>query len=85
VAQKKAGATAAAEQSLGHLYPVQLDPEEDGGYVVPSLMSDMGQRKATPSRIRNSGIFEKRDRRPCGFPFLSELGKISTIPIAIND
>jgi antitoxin HicB len=40
VAQKKAGATAAAERSLGHLYPVQLDAEEDGGYVV--TLPDVG-------------------------------------------
>lgn len=32
--QQKAGAAVVAEQSLGHAYPVQLDPEEDGGYVV---------------------------------------------------
>ena len=32
--QQKAGVNAVAEQSLGHGYPVQLDPEEDGGYVV---------------------------------------------------
>jgi antitoxin HicB len=32
--QQKAGPTAVAEQSLGYAYPVQLDPEEDGGYVV---------------------------------------------------
>jgi antitoxin HicB len=31
VEQKKAGATALAEQCLGHVYPVQLDREEDGG------------------------------------------------------
>jgi antitoxin HicB len=40
VAQKKAGATASAEQSLGHVYAVQLDPEEDGGYVV--TLPDIG-------------------------------------------
>ena len=34
VAQSKTGATALTEQFLGHAYPVQLDPEEDGGYVV---------------------------------------------------
>jgi antitoxin HicB len=34
VGQKKAGATSLAEQCLGHVYPVQLDLEEDGGYVV---------------------------------------------------
>jgi antitoxin HicB len=40
VAQQKAGETALAEQSLGHIYPVQLDPEEDGGYVV--TLPDIG-------------------------------------------
>jgi antitoxin HicB len=40
VARKKAGATAPTEQSLGHVYPVQLDPEEDGGYVV--TLPDIG-------------------------------------------
>ncbi len=36
--QKKAAAL--AEQFLGHTYPVQLDPEEDGGYVV--TLPDIG-------------------------------------------
>jgi antitoxin HicB len=40
VAQKKTGATAVAEQFLAHVYPVQLDPEEDGGYVV--TLPDIG-------------------------------------------
>jgi antitoxin HicB len=40
VEQKKAGATALAEPFLGHVYPVQLDPEEDGGYVV--TLPDIG-------------------------------------------
>ena len=41
MAQKKAGATAVAEPSLGQgVYPVQLDPEEDGGYVV--TLPDIG-------------------------------------------
>jgi antitoxin HicB len=40
MAQKKARATALAEQVLGHIYPVQLDPEEDGGYVV--TLPDIG-------------------------------------------
>jgi len=40
VARKKAGKTALAEQFLGHVYPVQLDPEEDGGYVV--TLPDIG-------------------------------------------
>jgi antitoxin HicB len=40
VAQQKAGETALAEQFLGHVYPVQLDPEEDGGYVV--TLPDIG-------------------------------------------
>ena len=41
MAQKKAGATALVEPSLGHhVYPVQLDPEEDGGYVV--TLPDIG-------------------------------------------
>ncbi len=40
MAQKKAGATAQADQILGHVYPVQLDPEEDGGYVV--TLPDIG-------------------------------------------
>ena len=38
--QQKAGMNAVAEQSLGHAYPVQLDPEEDGGYVV--TLPDIG-------------------------------------------
>jgi antitoxin HicB len=40
VAQKKAEATALAEQFLGHAYPVELDPEQDGGYVV--TLPDIG-------------------------------------------
>jgi antitoxin HicB len=40
VAQMKAGATALSEQFLGHVYPVQLDREEDGGYVV--TLPDIG-------------------------------------------
>lgn len=40
MAQKKAGATALAKQFLGHVYPVQLDREEDGGYVV--TLPDIG-------------------------------------------
>lgn len=36
--QKKAAAL--AEQFPGHVYPVQLDPEEDGGYVV--TLPDIG-------------------------------------------
>jgi antitoxin HicB len=40
MAQKKAGATALAEQFLCHVYPVQLDPEDDGGYVV--TLPDIG-------------------------------------------
>lgn len=39
--RKKTGATAPDEPSLGRgLYPVQLDPEEDGGYVV--TLPDIG-------------------------------------------
>jgi antitoxin HicB len=39
--RKKARATAADEPSLGRgLYPVQFDPEEDGGYVV--TLPDIG-------------------------------------------
>jgi antitoxin HicB len=39
--RKKTGATAPNEPSLGRaLYPVQLDPEEDGGYVV--TLPDIG-------------------------------------------
>jgi antitoxin HicB len=40
VAQKKTRATAVAGQLLAHVYPVQLDPEEDGGYVV--TLPDIG-------------------------------------------
>jgi antitoxin HicB len=40
MAQTKAGATALAEQFLANVYPVQLDPEEDGGYVV--TLPDIG-------------------------------------------
>jgi antitoxin HicB len=40
VPQRKSGARAPTEYSLGHLYPVQLDPEEDGGYVV--TLPDIG-------------------------------------------
>jgi len=40
VAQHKVGGTALAEKFLGHVYPVQLDPEEDGGYVV--TLPDIG-------------------------------------------
>jgi antitoxin HicB len=40
VPRKKARETALAEQFLGHVYPVQLDPEEDGGYVV--TLPDIG-------------------------------------------
>lgn len=40
MAQKKAGATALTEQFPGLVYPVQLDPEEDGGYVV--TLPDIG-------------------------------------------
>jgi antitoxin HicB len=40
MAQKEAKATALAEQFLAHAYPVQLDPEEDGGYVV--TLPDIG-------------------------------------------
>ena len=40
MAQKKTGGTALAEQFLGYVYPVQLDPEEDGGYVV--TLPDIG-------------------------------------------
>jgi antitoxin HicB len=40
MAQKEAKATALAEQFLGHVYPVQLDLEEDGGYVV--TLPDIG-------------------------------------------
>src|SRR5438552_16904814 len=40
VAQKKAGATAMANQFRGHVYPVRPDPEEDGGYVV--TLPDIG-------------------------------------------
>jgi antitoxin HicB len=38
--QKKAEVTTLAEQLLGNVYPVQLDPEEDGGYVV--TLPDIG-------------------------------------------
>jgi antitoxin HicB len=39
--RKTARATAADEPSLGRgLYPVQFDPEEDGGYVV--TLPDIG-------------------------------------------
>jgi antitoxin HicB len=39
--RKKTGTTAPDEPSLGRgLYPVQLDPEEDGGYVV--TLPDIG-------------------------------------------
>jgi antitoxin HicB len=40
MAQKKAETTVLAEQLLGNVYPVQLDPEEDGGYVV--TLPDIG-------------------------------------------
>jgi antitoxin HicB len=40
MAQKKAEITVLAEQLLGNVYPVQLDPEEDGGYVV--TLPDIG-------------------------------------------
>lgn len=40
MAQRKAETTALTEQFLGHVYPVQLDPEEDGGYVV--TLPDIG-------------------------------------------
>jgi antitoxin HicB len=40
VGQKNAGETVLAEQLLCHVYPVQLDPEEDGGYVV--TLPDIG-------------------------------------------
>ena len=40
MAQRKAGARAPVKESLGHLYPVQLDPEEDGGFVV--TLPDIG-------------------------------------------
>ena len=38
--QKKAEVTTLAEQLLANVYPVQLDPEEDGGYVV--TLPDIG-------------------------------------------
>ena len=38
--QQKTGPTAEAEQSRGHAYPMQLDVEEDGGYVV--TLPDIG-------------------------------------------
>ena len=38
--RKKAGAIAVIGQPLGYAYPVQLDPEEDGGYVV--TLPDIG-------------------------------------------
>jgi antitoxin HicB len=40
MAQKEAKATALTEQFLGHVYRVQLEPEEDGGYVV--TLPDIG-------------------------------------------
>jgi antitoxin HicB len=40
VAERRAGAAALAERFLGHVYPVQLDREEDGGYVV--TLPDIG-------------------------------------------
>jgi antitoxin HicB len=38
--RRKAEATTVVGQPLGHAYPVQLDPEEDGGYVV--TLPDIG-------------------------------------------
>jgi predicted RNase H-like HicB family nuclease len=40
MAQKKTGTAALTEQFLGHVYPAQLDREDDGGYVV--TLPDIG-------------------------------------------
>jgi len=58
VAQQKVEGTALAEQFLGHTYPVQLDPEEDGGYVV--TLPDIGYG-ATQGDTLDEALFQAED------------------------
>jgi antitoxin HicB len=58
VAQQKVEGTALAEQFLGHIYPVQLDPEEDGGYVV--TLPDIGYG-ATQGDTLDEALFQAED------------------------
>lgn len=57
--RKKTQAPAVVEQLLGHVYPVQLDAEEDGGYVV--TLPDFGYG-ATQGDTLEEALLQGEDR-----------------------